>query len=66
MAIHVLGGDDPLYTAEEMAEREGICPRTWHRWRKLNQVPKPIYIGRVPYWRAATRREQLLAQEAGQ
>ena len=29
----------------------GICDMTLRRWMKGRDFPKPIYIGRVRYWR---------------
>jgi predicted DNA-binding transcriptional regulator AlpA len=65
MAIYVLGQDDPLLDANEMAAAEGVSRPCWEKWRQRGLVPKPIYVGRKPYWRPRDRREQLLKQLAG-
>ena len=56
--------NDPLLDADECAAALKVTPRTWHRWRKLDQVPPPIVLGRKPYWRRSTLQRHLIGQEA--
>ena len=40
----------------------GICDMTLRRWMDLRGFPRPIYIGRVRYWREDEVAEWLEAQ----
>jgi|HubBroStandDraft_4_1064222.scaffolds.fasta_scaffold767800_2 hypothetical protein len=55
--------NDLLLDADECAAKLALAPRTWHRWRKLNQTPPAIFIGRKPYWRLSALQRHLLGLE---
>jgi len=51
---------EPIVTADEVAERAGIAPRTLHAYVVRGHAPKPDgYLSRTPVWRESTVAEWL-------
>jgi predicted DNA-binding transcriptional regulator AlpA len=40
-----------LLTASEAAAMLRVKERTWRTWDAMGRIPKPIRIGRKPFWR---------------
>ena len=40
-----------LLRAAQAAAVCGVSVRTWRTWGTLGKIPRPIYIGRTPFWR---------------
>jgi len=40
-----------LLRATEAAALCGTSVRTWRTWGTSGKIPRPIYIGRIPFWR---------------
>jgi predicted DNA-binding transcriptional regulator AlpA len=43
--------ESDLYTAADILEKFDISEQTLHNWRKKNNFPHPIKIGRRIFWR---------------
>ena len=41
---------DAYMSQEELAQQLGRSPRTLGRWRRLGEGPKPIRIGKEPFY----------------
>ena len=40
-----------LLRAEDAAALCSTSARTWRTWGTIGKIPRPIYIGRIPFWR---------------
>ena len=40
-----------LLRAAEAAALCSASARTWRTWGLMGKIPRPIYIGRIPFWR---------------
>jgi prophage regulatory protein len=40
-----------LLRAEDAAALCGTALRTWRTWGRMGKIPRPLHIGRLPFWR---------------
>ena len=40
-----------LLRAEDAAALCSTSTRTWRTWGTIGKIPRPIHIGRIPFWR---------------
>ena len=40
-----------ILRAARAAEVCSTSARTWRTWGTMGKIPRPIYIGRIPFWR---------------
>ena len=40
-----------LLRAEDAAALCSMSVRTWRTWGTIGKIPRPIHIGRIPFWR---------------
>ncbi len=58
--------DEPLAVRRKRAAGIlGLATRTFDRMVSSGQLPKPVYLGRIPVWRVEALRTWLAAREAG-
>ena len=56
LGIGVTPGTSPrpsrlLLRAEDAAALCSTSTRTWRTWGTIGKIPRPIHIGRIPFWR---------------
>ena len=40
-----------LLRAAQAAEVCSTSVRTWRTWGTIGKIPRPVYVGRIPFWR---------------
>jgi predicted DNA-binding transcriptional regulator AlpA len=43
--------NEPLLTRKDLARRYSVSVDTIDDWRREGILPKPVHVGRFPYWR---------------
>lgn len=43
---------EPLFGRKDLARRYRVSVDTIDDWRRNGILPKPVHVGRFPYWRA--------------
>ncbi|MBU2894219.1 helix-turn-helix domain-containing protein [Colwellia sp. D2M02] len=55
--------NDTLLRPAHLAKKLNVNLVTLWRWRQQNQIPQPIKIGRLVYWRESVIERWLLEKE---
>jgi predicted DNA-binding transcriptional regulator AlpA len=42
-----------VLTGRKAAELFAVSDRTWRTWDAAGHIPRPVYVGRAKFWRAA-------------